>query len=153
MKYNNNIYIYMGNSTWQLKILQFVEILHCHCDDFAVPWERWSLLWSDKWETPVFSSNQGGIKQLWFKILFYLYPKCSMYWIFANIYPQNHPNVGKYGCDWKYYDWKLKIRFSMIVSVPRFGQNSVLSPEIAVGPTVTNRKLVSIVIGRLNFKE
>ena len=80
-------------------------------------------------------------------------PIVSMYGIFDDIWPLNNPNVGKYGCDWKYYDWKLKIRFSMIVSVPRFGQNSVLSPEIAVGPTVTNRKLVSIVIGRLNFKE
>ena len=59
------IYIYIGNLTWQLKILQCVDILHCHCDDFAVPRERWSLLWSDKWETPVFSSNQGGIKQLY----------------------------------------------------------------------------------------
>jgi hypothetical protein len=76
-----------------------------------------------------------------------------MYGIFTNIYPKNHSTIGKYGCDWKYYDWKLKIRLSMIVSVPRFGQNIVLSPEIAVGPTVTNRKLVSIVIGRLNFKE
>ena len=38
----------------------------------------------------------GGYDRIDPTINIYIYPICSMYGIFTNIYPKNHPNVGKY---------------------------------------------------------
>ena len=49
-------------------------------------------------------------------------PKCSMYGIFTNICPKNHPNVGKYTIHGAYGLWVPRYLYVFLLTLPRKGK-------------------------------
>ena len=72
-----------------------------------------------------------------------IYPICSMYGIFTNIYPKNHPNVGKYSIDGAsgYGMWAPRLRNRKVAdrnSMAKSERSSSWGPtNIAGGPHIS----------------
>ena len=57
------------------------------------------------------TSQDFFLQGIYIRLAIEYLPKCSMYWIFTNIYPKNHPNVGKYTIHGAYGIWNHQFQW------------------------------------------
>ena len=72
------------------------------------------------WISVIFFSNWRHKPAIVPNVSHFPYPMCSVYGIFTNIYPINHPNVGKYTLDgsYGYVNTNVLLNVLLILVVP-----------------------------------